>query len=97
MNWSAIPHIFHTPFYCYTYAFGNLLSLELYQKYTQEGDAFVPIFKQILAAGGSKPPRELLAEHDIDISTKQFFERGLSVIADLVTELEVQVTAKYNG
>jgi len=88
INWSAIPHIFHTPFYCYTYAFGNLLSLELYQKYTQEGDAFVPIFKQILAAGGSKPPRELLAEHGIDISTKQFFERGLSVIEHQLEQLE---------
>ena len=94
MNWSAIPHIFHTPFYCYTYAFGNLLSLELYQKYTKEGAAFIPVFKQILAAGGSKPPRELLAEHGIDISTKQFFERGLSVISEMVQKLEAQVPIK---
>jgi oligoendopeptidase F len=90
-NWSAIPHIFHTPFYCYTYAFGNILSLELYEKYLEQGAAFVPVFKKILAAGGSKPPRELLAEQGIDIADSVFFDRGLRIIAAQLEQLEAMV------
>lgn len=85
--WSQIPHIFRTPFYCYTYAFGNLLSLSLYEKYKKEGDSFIPKYKDILRAGGSIPPKELLKEHDIDISSPKFYNDGLKVIDDLVNEL----------
>ena len=41
-EWVSIPHIYHTPFYVYAYAFGQLLVLALYQQYKAEGDAFKP-------------------------------------------------------
>jgi oligoendopeptidase F len=85
--WSYIPHIFRTPFYCYTYAFGNLLSLSLYEMYKNEGDAFIPKYKEILKAGGSVPPEELLMRYGIDITKPEFYNGGLKVIDDLVDEL----------
>lgn len=86
-GWSSIPHIFATPFYCYTYAFGNLLSLSLYDMYKKEGDDFIPKYKNILKAGGSVPPEELLMRYGIDITKPEFYNGGLKVIDDMVNEL----------
>ena len=49
--WSYIGHFIRSPFYCYAYAFGELLVLALYQKYQQDGEAFVPKYLELLAVG----------------------------------------------
>ena len=51
--WLYIGHFIHSPFYCYAYAFGELLVLALLRRYDEEGDAFVPRYLALLAAGGS--------------------------------------------
>ncbi len=86
--WSAIPHIFNTPFYCYAYAFGNILSLALYEKYEEEGKDFVEKYKNILRSGDSKPPYELLIENGIDIKSPEFYQKGIKTIESMVEELE---------
>ena len=87
-GWSGIPHIFHSPFYCYSYAFGNILSFALYQRYLNEGSSFNEKYKNILRSGGSKSPFELLKENGIDIHSAQFYRDGLEVVANLVSEFE---------
>ncbi len=87
-EWVSIPHFYHTPFYVYAYAFGQLLVLSLYQQYQAEGQAFVPKLMGILSAGGSASPHEILEKAGIDIRSAAFWQGGFDVIDRLVTELE---------
>ena len=87
IEWSCIPHFYHTPFYCYAYSFGNLLALSLFQRYKKEGNGFVPSYINILAAGGSKKPEKLLAEHGFDISSQKFWQEGLDYVNSQVKAL----------
>jgi oligoendopeptidase F len=87
IEWSCIPHFFHTPFYCYAYSFGNLLSLSLFQRYKKEGRDFEKTYVEILAAGGSKKPEILLKEHGIDISSKKFWQDGFDYVRSQVKEI----------
>ncbi|MDH5664997.1 MAG: M3 family oligoendopeptidase [Nitrosopumilus sp.] len=87
IEWSCIPHFYHTPFYCYAYSFGNLLALSLFQRYKKEGKDFVPSYIDILAAGGSKKPEKLLAEHGLDIRTTKFWQEGFDYVKDQVKAL----------
>jgi oligoendopeptidase F len=87
-EWIAIPHIYHTPFYCYAYSFGQLLALSLYQQYKNEGEAFKPRLLKILAYGGSASPAQILSEAGINMADPDFWRGGFSVIAGMITELE---------
>ncbi|GDY15825.1 oligoendopeptidase F [Nitrosopumilaceae archaeon] len=87
VEWSCIPHFYHTPFYCYAYSFGNLLALSLFQRYKKEGSDFVPSYIDILAAGGSKKPEKLLAEHGFDITSQKFWQEGFDYIESQVKAL----------
>lgn len=86
-GWSMIPHIFHTPFYCYAYAFGNLLTFALYNK-VQDGSLSIEDYKDILRAGGSERPRDLLARYNIDIASPEFYRAGLREVEKMVEEFE---------
>jgi len=87
--WMYIGHFIHVPFYCYAYAFGELLVLALVQKYKQEGPAFVPRYLELLAAGGSDRPQVLLAKLGVDVTDPAFWELGLRLLGDMVAEAEV--------
>jgi len=86
--WSYIGHFIHVPFYCYAYAFGELLVLALVQKYKQEGPAFVPRYLELLSSGGSDAPHKLLARMGVDVTDPAFWELGLRLLGDMVTEAE---------
>jgi oligoendopeptidase F len=87
-EWVSIPHIYHTPFYVYAYAFGQLLVFSLYQQFKAEGEAFKPRYVKILSAGGSEAPEKILAEAGIDICSEAFWQGGFDVISGLVDQLE---------
>ena len=87
IEWSCIPHFHHAPFYCYAYAFGNLLALSLFYRYKKEGKDFVPIYMKILSAGGTKKTEKLLREFGMDITKARFWQDGFDFIQDQVKEL----------
>nr|BAL58624.1 pepF/M3 family oligoendopeptidase [Candidatus Acetothermum autotrophicum] len=84
--WLYISHFIHVPFYCYAYAFGELLVFALYQKYLHEGEAFVPKYLELLAAGGSDSPQKLLAPLGVNASDPGFWNTGLDFLRSLVEE-----------
>jgi oligoendopeptidase F len=87
-EWVSIPHIYHTPFYVYAYAFGQLLVLSLYQQYKEEGESFKPRYLKILEAGGSDAPVRVLTEAGIDIHSAEFWQGGFDVIERLIEQVE---------
>jgi oligoendopeptidase F len=86
--WMYIGHFIHSPFYCYAYAFGELLVLALVQKYKQEGEAFVPKYLDLLASGGSEAPHVLLKKLDVDVNDPSFWGLGLQLLDEMVREAE---------
>jgi oligoendopeptidase F len=88
VEWTAIPHFYHTPFYVYAYAFGQLLVLSLYQQYLQEGDSFKPRYLEILAAGGSDAPVRILEKAKIDVHSPAFWQGGFNVLEEALERLE---------
>lgn len=87
-EWVSIPHFYHTPFYVYAYAFGQLLVLSLYQRYQEEGAEFIPGYLSILEAGGSQSPETILEKAGINIRSADFWQGGFDVIERMITELE---------
>ena len=86
--WLYIPHFVHSPFYCYAYAFGELLVLALLRRYDEEGEGFVARYLELLAAGGSDTPENLLARMDLDIADPRFWDGGLTLLEKMVAEAE---------
>ncbi len=87
-EWLAIPHIFASPFYCYSYSFGNLLVLALFQQYKKEGQTFIPKYLELLGGGGSASPQTLLTPLGVDVNSQKFWQGGFKRIQGLVNELE---------
>lgn len=86
--WAYIPHFIHVPFYVYAYAFGDCLVNSLYAVYEAAPEGFAERYLEMLAAGGTKRHRELLAPFGLDAADPAFWHKGLDVISRFIDELE---------
>ncbi|MFW9990820.1 MAG: M3 family oligoendopeptidase [Candidatus Odinarchaeota archaeon] len=88
--WTYVPHYYIPRFryYNYLYAVGELIVLSLYAKYLEEGKTFIPKYKALLAAGGSRTPEEQLKMLGFDITSPEFWEMGLKEVRRLLDELK---------
>ncbi|MBA2626030.1 MAG: M3 family oligoendopeptidase [Acidimicrobiia bacterium] len=86
--WSYIPHFISTPGYVYAYAYGQLLALAVYRRYTEEGPSFVPRYLELLAAGGSRSPEELGRIVGVDLADPAFWDGGLAIVEESLVAAE---------
>ena len=86
--WMYVSHFIGVPFYVYAYTLGELLVMALYAMYKKEGRAFAPRYIQLLEAGGSMAPNEMLSRVGIDIRDRAFWQGGMEVLAGFVDEFE---------
>ena len=88
-TWITVPHFFETPFYVYSYSFGQMLVCALYEKYEEGSD---PDFKDkyfaLLEAGITKNLHEMLSPFDLNPEEPEFWEKGLSLIEKYLDKLE---------
>jgi oligoendopeptidase F len=87
-GWSYISHFIHARFYCYSYTCAELIVLSLYQLYLKEREAFIPIYRDILADGGSRTPADTLSPAGIVLSDPGFWQNGYDLLRDLIGELK---------
>lgn len=87
--WSYIPHFIHTPFYCYSYAYAQLLVLALFGLYkSSKCKNFIELYTEFLSSGGSMEPRELISKFNLDINNENFWQIGINEIKKLVDEFK---------
>jgi oligoendopeptidase F len=79
-GWIGIPHVVGSRFYCYSYAFGNLLVYALVERYRQEGQAFVPKYLEFLQSGESDAPDALVARLGVDLNDLSFWQSGFDFL-----------------
>ncbi len=83
LHWSHIRSFF----YVYSYAFGHLVSKYMQNLVRQDKNNIEKI-KEFLAAGSSKSPKEILADIDIDINSREFWQNGIDQIQQMLVDTE---------
>ena len=87
-EWSYISHIFESPFYCYAYNFGELVSYALFANYKNDPKSWVNIIEKILESGGSQDPKKILLDAKIDICSPKFWQDSFNTIREWQEKLE---------
>ncbi|MDR0422987.1 MAG: M3 family oligoendopeptidase [Rickettsiales bacterium] len=86
--WTYIPHFIHSPFYVYSYAFGDCLVNSLYGIYQINPSNFKDKYIDLLSAGSSKRYTELLKPFGLNPKDSDFWQKGVDVLIRMISELE---------
>jgi oligoendopeptidase F len=87
MTWMRQPH-YYMGLYPYTYAVGLVASTALALRVQQEGAPVLQRWLQVLQAGGTQTPLELMQWAGIDLSTPQPIHDSVAHVGRLIDELE---------
>lgn len=87
--WAGILHFFQYPFYVYSYCFACCVVNTLYEIYLNNTvDGFAEKYMQMLRKGGVETYREALAHFGVDASKPDFWQKGLNLGKEYLSELE---------
>lgn len=89
--WAYVSHFVHSPFYVYAYAFGDLLVSALMEKCRENPTAFTPLYRELLAGGGTKTYVEALAPFGMNPRDKAFWKMGCARLEGLIEAFEALV------
>ena len=80
--WACKSHYYSTGmhFYNFPYAFGCLFGRGLFARYQQEGEAFVPVYCDLLSRFGSDTIENVTASVGIDVTTPDFWRSAVESI-----------------
>jgi oligoendopeptidase F len=87
MTWMRQPH-YYMGLYPYTYSVGLVASTAMSLLIQKEGQAAVQRWLQVLEAGGTHPPLELLQMAGIDMKSPQPIRDAVAYVGRLIDELE---------
>jgi oligoendopeptidase F len=86
--WSYIPHFIHSPFYCYSYSYAQLLVVSLYGLYKNGFDNFENRYIEFLKSGGSISPKEQIKKFGKNIDDENFWNEGINIIRGMLNEFK---------
>ena len=100
ITWARVPHFFGSPYYVYQYATCYASSAQLIQTITSgsvdERREGVERFLELLRAGGSDYPMNLLKRAGVDLSTPAPAEAVVKQLDRRVTQLEQEIERALN-
>lgn len=87
ITWARIPH-FYNAFYVYQYATGMNSAINIAAAVRDEGDTARERYLQMLAAGSSDYPMNVLKAAGVDLETPAPIERGIAELDRVISEME---------
>jgi oligoendopeptidase F len=89
-EWTMKPHYYmaNYRFYNYPYVYAQMFVYTLYERYLEEGKAFVPKLVKALSAGSSVSPLEIGKIVGLNVADPSFWMGGLKVFDQFIADLE---------
>ncbi|MED2014645.1 oligoendopeptidase F [Bacillus wiedmannii] len=87
LTWMRQPH-YYMGLYSYTYSAGLTASTTVAQMIKEEGQPAVDRWLDVLRAGGTMKPLELMKHAGVDMSKPDAIRRAVSYVGSLIDELE---------
>ena len=86
--WAYVSHFVHAPFYVYAYAFGDLLVSALMEARRADPAGFAPLYRELLAAGGTRTYVEALKPFGLNPRDPAFGSAGCKRLDRLNDQFE---------
>jgi oligoendopeptidase F len=86
-EWMFVPH-FYFNMYVFQYATSQTAGTALYEKIVEQGEPAVENFKNLLRAGGSDYPNELLLRAGVDLATPEPYRAVIRKMNAIMDEME---------